>query len=124
MQIQLDNNPPITWEQFLSENDPQPELFKEIETALLANGVYFGGGGAEAAYQVKLLPESIGIDCGLPKVAAYLSNPNHCPHCGTLNIEAQSGTEINDNDAIAQRVICLDCGRSWQDIYTLTAVKF
>jgi transposase-like protein len=41
---------------------------------------------------------------------AYLKSPNHCPFCGSDNIEAGS------YDGSSQEVRCHSCGEGWHDI--------
>ena len=59
--------------------------------------------------------------------AAYLAGPlvgGECPFCGTDEIEAQPGFEVDDMQ-VWQIVFCMDddCSRQWRDIYTLTHVE-
>jgi len=50
----------------------------------------------------------------------YLSNNGAmCPFCQSDNIE---GDTLQSDGDVWQNVRCLDCGREWQDIYTLTAI--
>jgi len=51
--------------------------------------------------------------------ADYLKSPFHCPHCNSRNIEAQPF----DAEMSCQPVVCLDCGKEWRDIYTLTDIE-
>ena len=51
----------------------------------------------------------------------YLENSNLCPSCKSDQIEGSS-VEIDDGGAY-QPMICSDCGKSWNDIYTLTDVE-
>ena len=52
-------------------------------------------------------------------IRKYLANPNHCPYCGSQNIE--SG-KMDWNDPLAQAVSCPDCNKSWQDILKVVGV--
>jgi transposase-like protein len=41
-----------------------------------------------------------------------------CPHCGSLNL---TGDHVQVDAGTAwQDIICDDCGKEWQDTYTLT----
>ena len=52
--------------------------------------------------------------------AQYLSNNGAmCPFCQSDDIE---GDTLQSDGDVWQNVRCLDCGRVWQDIYTLTAI--
>lgn len=55
-----------------------------------------------------------------PDFKAYLESPNHCPWCGSDNIEA--GASDFDANYGSLDVSCHTCGKDWQDIYTLTGV--
>lgn len=44
-----------------------------------------------------------------------------CRHCGNEDLEGDN-VEVNDGQAF-QEVVCLECGTSWTDVYTLTHVK-
>lgn len=44
-----------------------------------------------------------------------------CPWCGGENIES-GHLEKNDDGTIVQDIYCKDCGKCWQDVYTLTDV--
>lgn len=57
------------------------------------------------------------------KVKAYLENSSRCPHCGSANIEAGSLDTCSGGE-IYQPVGCLNCKKSWQDVYTLTDIEF
>jgi transposase-like protein len=50
----------------------------------------------------------------------YVACPNHCPYCGSNDIEANA-PEVDGPHAWAD-VTCNDCGKEWQDVYTLTHV--
>ena len=49
----------------------------------------------------------------------YLKHPYHCPFCKSTRIEA--GTF--DGETQSQAVDCLNCGRQWKDVYTLTDIE-
>ena len=41
-----------------------------------------------------------------------------CPQCRSEQIEAPNGVEIDAGTA-RQEMGCLDCGATWEDVYTL-----
>ena len=43
----------------------------------------------------------------------------HCPFCGSENIEGSGHNEL-DGDNCWNEVECSNCGKRWNDIYTLT----
>jgi transposase-like protein len=51
--------------------------------------------------------------------ADYLKSSNHCPYC---NLDHIVGQEFS-TDSFTQTIECLDCGRQWLDVYTLTDVE-
>ena len=51
----------------------------------------------------------------------YLENSVLCPFCKSDDIE--TGQRDFGNNQIWQNVWCHDCGKRWQDIYTLTNVE-
>lgn len=52
----------------------------------------------------------------------YIANSgNRCPHCGSFSIEAPDCPEV-EGAAAHQRVVCNDCGKEWNDLYTLIGV--
>jgi transcription elongation factor Elf1 len=53
--------------------------------------------------------------------AMYLSNPYHCPYCGTEQIEG--GNIDIDNCQAWQEIHCLECSKEWIDVYSLTDVE-
>jgi len=59
---------------------------------------------------------------GAPDKKAYMKTSGMtCLYCGSYQIEG-GGVEVDDNAAI-QGVKCLDCGRSWSDVYRLVDVR-
>ena len=46
---------------------------------------------------------------------------NNCLFCNSLDIEGSS-VEIGEH-AATQEIVCLSCGKEWQDIYTLTDIQ-
>ena len=50
----------------------------------------------------------------------YAKHGGKCPFCGSENIEGQCEDGIDDS-GYWQQVICLDCLKRWNDIYTLTS---
>ena len=53
--------------------------------------------------------------------ARYLKDGgNHCPFCGSVNVE--SGP-INYSDTLSATVTCSYCYKTWTDIYRLTDVE-
>lgn len=56
------------------------------------------------------------------QIQGYVKNPNHCPFCGSNNIEGAGQDEIN-GDQYFMRIDCLVCGHSWDDVYTLNDVS-
>ena len=51
----------------------------------------------------------------------YLKSPNHCPKCGSENIN--SGTIEADGSSAWSNVTCEDCNAVWKDIYKLTDIE-
>jgi hypothetical protein len=51
----------------------------------------------------------------------YLNNSSECPFCHSDNIEADH-IEADGESAFGE-VSCLDCGKRWNDVYTLTDVE-
>lgn len=45
----------------------------------------------------------------------------NCPHCGSPNLEAMH-SEIWLEDRIVDPIVCLDCGKTWADVYVLTFI--
>jgi transposase-like protein len=55
------------------------------------------------------------------KTSAYLAKPNHCPYCDSRNIEA-GALAAEDNIVLVSGVKCLNCHKTWSDVYTLTRI--
>jgi len=47
----------------------------------------------------------------------YLANPAACPWCDG-DIQADAAADVDEGIA-TQDIDCLECGRSWQDMYRL-----
>ena len=47
---------------------------------------------------------------------------NLCPYCESGNVNGDGFVET-DSGCAWQKVDCLDCGKSWRDLYTLTGVE-
>ena len=45
-----------------------------------------------------------------------------CPHCGGKNVEA--GWIVEGEDDIWQSIECVDCGKEWVDLFTLTGIDY
>jgi len=41
-----------------------------------------------------------------------------CPHCGSDQIEG--GSFNGEGNLVFQKINCMDCEESWDDVYTLT----
>lgn len=50
--------------------------------------------------------------------AEYISAPNRCPFCNSLNIEGTGAVEA-DGDWMTNAVLCQDCEKTWDDMFTL-----
>lgn len=52
----------------------------------------------------------------------YLKCPNRCPCCNSDNLRSYEKeiNELSQIPEIHQDILCLDCGETWTDIYTLT----
>lgn len=48
----------------------------------------------------------------------YLEAPNHCPFCDSDQVTGDA-VEVQHLHAY-QPVSCLDCGKTWEDVYQLT----
>jgi len=48
----------------------------------------------------------------------YLNSPDTCPFCHGTNSEA-TGESNTDADWHSEEIQCNDCGKEWNDIYTL-----
>jgi len=46
---------------------------------------------------------------------------NECPYCGSDHIEG--GRPQTDSNCAWQEVICQDCEKRWNDVYTLTDIE-
>lgn len=46
---------------------------------------------------------------------------NHCPYCKSENIDSIGSVETDDNYGW-RNVLCNDCKKEWQDVYTLTSI--
>ena len=46
----------------------------------------------------------------------------HCPFCDSRQLDMMSGPEI-DGPVAAIETICVACGKTWWDIYTLTDIQ-
>lgn len=53
-------------------------------------------------------------------VIKYISEPDHCPFCGSDDIEGDR-MEIMGTSAY-QPIKCNKCGKKWDDIYKLTGI--
>jgi hypothetical protein len=51
---------------------------------------------------------------------AYLKHPNHCPYCGSTEIESDS---VNYGDMMTGNVLCLKCNKNWIDVYSVTDIE-
>ena len=48
----------------------------------------------------------------------YLKSPNHCPYCGSENIDSGH----MEGDTLTAQVVCRECDKSWWDCYQLTEI--
>ena len=55
------------------------------------------------------------------QIKDYLASPNHCPSCGSSNIEADP-LQLDDHVASCG-VLCEDCGMIWRDIYSIVDIE-
>lgn len=51
----------------------------------------------------------------------YIDSPNHCPDCGSDQLEG--GPFMSDCDCAWQDISCLSCDTEWSDIYKLIDVE-
>ncbi len=51
----------------------------------------------------------------------YIEDTCNCPYCGSDNLTTESGVEL-DGSVGTMGVTCLDCERSWTDVYKLTSI--
>jgi hypothetical protein len=66
--------------------------------------------------------EPVALDPAEARKRAYVAAPFHCPYCGSEDIQAgEMGTP--EGRQVWQAVECLDCGRHWDDEYTLTGIE-
>lgn len=49
------------------------------------------------------------------------SRGSYCPYCKSKNIEGTGNRDYDDNWA-SNHIVCKDCGKEWDDIYTLTGI--
>lgn len=56
------------------------------------------------------------------EIKKYLSKPNHCPKCGSDNIEANGNIDFKDDGQGWVEVTCNKCKFHWRDIYTLNDI--
>lgn len=47
-----------------------------------------------------------------------LKGGNVCPHCGLGNVESRGHIQSDERSAW-QKVVCLDCKHTWEDLYSL-----
>lgn len=69
-------------------------------------------------------PTKLEVDYGgvePEKAKKYLEDSDHCPYCGSGEIEGDS-VDISNGCAF-QDVRCLECSRSWRDEYKLVHVE-
>jgi len=53
--------------------------------------------------------------------AAYINGGGaRCLICNSMDLEG--GQYNGDDNFITQKIVCLECGSSWQDVYVLTDV--
>lgn len=52
---------------------------------------------------------------------AYFANPHKCPYCSSTNISV--GRMEQDGVEAYQKVNCVSCGETWNDIYKLVDVE-
>lgn len=54
------------------------------------------------------------------QIIKYLKAPYSCPYCKSPHIEGQD-RDFEDKHAY-NRILCNECGKAWQDEYTLTGI--
>lgn len=54
--------------------------------------------------------------------AAYLEFPHTCPFCGSDELDANKSS-ITESGEVHQPVECLECSRSWTDVYVLQRIE-
>ena len=47
---------------------------------------------------------------------------NRCPHCGQPSVEG-GNVEIDNGHAV-QPCTCTECGGTWEDVHTLTGIRY
>ena len=85
------------------------------------------------------LGSTTGIDCNKPGcqgefifdgsgrtifkvIDNYIKNSHICPFCGSEHIEG-TGDHDYGNDKYYNRIGCPDCGKVWDDVYTLSGIE-
>jgi transposase-like protein len=53
--------------------------------------------------------------------AYYLEHSCRCPFCNSKDIEGQ-GFEQEKGNEVSRWLVCLDCDRSWTEIYKLSGI--
>lgn len=53
--------------------------------------------------------------------AKYLDNPQNCPYCDSVNMDAT--TMDNDTKTCWRKVHCIGCGKEWREVYQLTSIE-
>lgn len=51
--------------------------------------------------------------------ARYIKSPNHCPYCGSGNIE---DGQIHWDEPVTQDMDCHNCHKTWLDVLTITDI--
>ena len=54
--------------------------------------------------------------------AAYLQNSGACPYCGSEDIEGTGDRDYGKNEHY-DRIVCISCGRWWNNVYTLSGIE-
>jgi transcription elongation factor Elf1 len=54
------------------------------------------------------------------QIAEYLSDPFHCPYCGSGRIEASA---IVFDASPSQHISCASCGRGWTDVLRVVEIE-
>jgi len=49
------------------------------------------------------------------------SGGSHCPYCKSTSLEGQGSPQI-DGAEVTQEIECLNCHKSWHDLYSLTGI--
>lgn len=59
-----------------------------------------------------------------PDILEYVSNKGiYCLYCGSPNLDAGLSERATDPAQILCHVRCLDCRRSWADVYVLSSIQ-